>query len=380
MDDTMAAGPRHILMIAHPACLSDTTAGPFVHVSGTRSGLLELGYQVQLLRFPRLERPLFGSGHSPRRSASGCLARLALPFVAAVSCLRSPGALPYVRHYYDFSPLYVTLRLMSRPFIIEVNATLFEEPHAFARLPEALLRLMRRAESFALGRASAVVVVSEVLRSRLIERGLEPRRVFVAHNGCKCGREQTGRFDNEEGRIVFVGNFKRWHGIDALLRTYAAIEEDKRPGLSLVGDGELRPSMQELARELGVADSVRFLGRRSRDETRRLMREALVLVLPDSNEYGSPLKLFEYLSTGRPAVLPDLAVIREVVKDGVHAVLFRPGDTSSLRDAILKVIRDPALAEKIGEAGRELVCDQYTWLAHARRVSRAIELTPGRRM
>jgi glycosyltransferase involved in cell wall biosynthesis len=289
MDGPKTVTPRRIQMIAHPTCLLDEFAGPFVHISGTRSGLEALGYDVSLSSYATLERFLSSSRGRPSRSLLTCLSRMALPFAALASCLGHRGALPYIRHYYDFIITYLLLRLLARPFVVEVNSTLFEEPHVFERFPRPLLRLARMVEYTGLRGATAIVTVSEVLRSRLVERGCDRAKVLVAHNGCDCRElDRRDHSDVAGTGFLFVGNFKRWHGIDSLLRAYAMMGEAERLELTLVG---------------GAIESVL-------DQT---YRDLEVVVVDDGSTDGSPAVVCGYLSDGR------VKLVRHDVNRGIPA-------------------------------------------------------------
>jgi glycosyltransferase involved in cell wall biosynthesis len=101
-----------------------------------------------------------------------------------------------------------------------------------------------------------------------------------------------------------------------------------------------------------------------------------VLVLPNtasaiSERYTSPLKLFEYLTLGRPIVASDLPAIREVLADGRTALLVPPGDPRALAHALTRVATDDALAMRLGAAAAALA-SEYTWARRAERLERAL--------
>ncbi|MFH1689425.1 MAG: glycosyltransferase family 4 protein [Candidatus Eisenbacteria bacterium] len=375
----MAFQRRHgLCMVPHPSLTLDELAGPWIHLAGTEGAIRSLGYRVVLARYGVLERLLQCERLLVIGPAARVASELLLPWVVAASCLRT-DLVPYIRHYHDMTPAYFLLRLVRRPFVVEVNATLYEEPHRFSRSPAWLLRLARRLETTALKKADVLIAVSGVLRERMLERGFDPSRVVAVHNGIECDVHDVPAVDQETSGIVYVGHFKSWHRVELLLDAYGEIAEWTDERLLLVGEGDSE-ALRTRATSLGVADRIAFLGRRSRGEVGELMRRARVLVLPNTADYGSPLKLFEYLASGRPAVLPDLPNIREVVVDREHAFLFAPGDRHALASCINRLIADPAEGDEVGRRGRELVCREYTWRASAARtihgISEHIPLTP----
>jgi glycosyltransferase involved in cell wall biosynthesis len=97
-------------------------------------------------------------------------------------------------------------------------------------------------------------------------------------------------------------------------------------------------------------------------------------VIPAINDYASPLKLFDYLAAGVPAVVPDQRNLRELVSDGETALLHAPGDPDALAACLRRLAADPAFATALGAAGRRLLVERdWTWRGAAQRVVRAFE-------
>jgi glycosyltransferase involved in cell wall biosynthesis len=102
-----------------------------------------------------------------------------------------------------------------------------------------------------------------------------------------------------------------------------------------------------------------------------------MLVLPNtasaiSERYTSPLKLFEYLTLGRPIVASDLPALREILTPGETALLAAPGDPRALATAMSQVAASPELAARLGAAALALA-PAYTWDARARRLEPVLE-------
>lgn len=137
-----------------------------------------------------------------------------------------------------------------------------------------------------------------------------------------------------------------------------------RVELRLVGDGPLRQELAELATSSGLGRRVRFLGRRSELEVRRLLAAADLFVLPsvvaDNGQMeGLPVALIEALASGVPTVSTALSGIPEIVLDGVTGLLARPGSARSLRDTLERAIADVQGAPWRARAGRDLVESRF---------------------
>jgi glycosyltransferase involved in cell wall biosynthesis len=86
--------------------------------------------------------------------------------------------------------------------------------------------------------------------------------------------------------------------------------------------------------------------------------------------YASPLKLFEYMASGKPILSSDLPAIAEVVRNGESAMLVPPGDVSALAHALKSLYEDPALRERLGAAAK-VQSSQYSWLVRAKNILEA---------
>ena len=160
------------------------------------------------------------------------------------------------------------------------------------------------------------------------------------------------------GLIGTVGRFVEPKGyphlLDAMVRIQAHLPEVKA---LLVGDGELRPAMEEKVQKLGLSDSVVFTGiRRDVPEILALLD---IFVLPSLWE-GLPIALLEAMAAGLPVVATAVGGTPEVVVDGVTGFLVPPRDPQALADAILRLLRDPELRQRMGEAGRARVAAHFS--------------------
>jgi glycosyltransferase involved in cell wall biosynthesis len=126
----------------------------------------------------------------------------------------------------------------------------------------------------------------------------------------------------------------------------------------LVGDGPLRPKLEEQARSLGIEASVRFLGLRS--DVADILRDSDVFVRPSLTE-GMSLTVLEAMACGLPVVVTPVGGTSEVVTDGANGCLVAPGDVSALSAALLKLADDARLRRRLGRNGRALVERQYGW-------------------
>jgi glycosyltransferase involved in cell wall biosynthesis len=102
-----------------------------------------------------------------------------------------------------------------------------------------------------------------------------------------------------------------------------------------------------------------------------------ICVLPDSNLYGSPMVLFEFMASGKAVIAPDLPPIRDVVTNGENGLIIRPGDAQALADALRTLLRDSALRSRLGANARTYVLAHRTLKANADTILRVgVNLLP----
>ena len=259
------------------------------------------------------------------------------------------------------------------PLFLEVNSPLADERSKHGNL--RLQRLAHRLERETWCRATRVLPVTGVLAEMLAAAGVERSRVRVVPNGVVLDRFKAGPAPGLASETTtrsplvlgFVGFVRDWHGMDALIRSMAA---NPAPlALTLVGDGPARPGLEALARELGLADRLRFTGVVAHNQVPAEVATFDIALLPKVVPYASPLKIFDYMAAARPIVAPRQPNICEVLTDGVDALLFDPNEPASLWAAVQRLVEDPALRDRLGRAGRaELELRDYTWCGNARRI------------
>jgi glycosyltransferase involved in cell wall biosynthesis len=139
-------------------------------------------------------------------------------------------------------------------------------------------------------------------------------------------------------------------GISEFLRMAAEIaQSDTRSHFVVVGEGPLRPQLEQEAVALGLSERVAFLG--ARPDVPRMMAAMTVFVMPSLYE-GGPLTLLEAMAMGTPVVSTSVGFAPDVVEVGTTGYLVPPGDPTALADAVVTLVRDEALAERMGRQAR----------------------------
>ena len=259
----------------------------------------------------------------------------------------------------------------------------------------------RRLRRWLLRRVGGVIAITGHLRERHVALGAPPERVIVAHDGFRQARfaveggrdEWRARLGWPAGAFIvgYMGRFisgleSMDKGIGTLVE--AAIRLAAEPGerpvrLALVGGPEkVVEQVRARLSEAGLPpDFLLYPGMVPPAEVPGYLRAFDVCTIPSPwtdffAYYTSPLKLFEYMASGRPIVASDLPSTAEVLADGENTLLVPPGDPGALAGALRRLCADPALGERL--AARALADVQaYTWEARARRILGFIQAHTG---
>ena len=209
--------------------------------------------------------------------------------------------------------------------------------------------------------ADAYIAISIGVRDVLVAAGIEPARVFVAPSGIDLGRF-AGVRDPAYLRAEFdLGDGERVVGNVAALAPHKSQSDFVRAAARLrasgrnvrffiVGEGELRASLESLARDLGLGDAVVFTGFRA--DAMELIRLFDVFVMSSYLE-GLGTSIMDAQALGVPVVATRTGGIPEIVEDGVSGLLVPPRDPEALAGAIARMLDDAPLREACARTARE---------------------------
>ncbi|OYD08036.1 glycosyltransferase family 4 protein [Paludifilum halophilum] len=221
-----------------------------------------------------------------------------------------------------------------------------------------------------------IITVSEQLKrdALKIAAGVE---VTTIYNGfdpqwfyprCREGaRKKLGQSENGPS-ILYVGNLYPVKGVDYLLEAFARVvpyHDDVT--LHLVGDGPLRSELQKQAREKGIADQVRFVGRKPHEEIPWWINSSDIVVLSSLSE-GMPSILLEAMGCGKPVVATDVGGISEILQHRRTGFLVKPKQPEEMaRFLSILLMEDEGLVYDMGERAFT-ESGALTWKRNAQRV------------
>lgn len=264
------------------------------------------------------------------------------------------------------------------PGLLEVNAPLVLEQRTYRSL--ALEHEAEQAADRAFSSATAILAVSSALAEWLEANPAARGRVHVVRNGVDTHRihpDARPASPSPTLTVGFVGTLRPWHGIETLAEAFMMLRErGVRCRLLIVGDGPVREAVE--ARLSPHARDVHWTGAITPDAVPGYLASMDIAVAPYppmEGFYFSPLKLFEYMASGRAIVASDIGQVSEVIEDGTTGLLCAPGDAAALADAIAALAGDPALRRRLGSAARSAAERRHRWDAV---VDRTLELATWR--
>lgn len=203
------------------------------------------------------------------------------------------------------------------------------------------------------------VTVSESTRHELSEMGIT--RVTIAPNAIdKSLYRVTPGLARESFLIAHVGRLKKYKRLDLLLEALVEVRKEiPEARLDIGGAGDYRGALEARARELGLGESVRFLGRISEAEKVHLYGSARVFVNSSLKE-GWGLTTIEANACGTPVVATDVPGLRDSVRHGETGLLVPFGDARAFGEAVLAILRNPAEADRMGERALEWAAE-HDW-------------------
>jgi glycosyltransferase involved in cell wall biosynthesis len=180
--------------------------------------------------------------------------------------------------------------------------------------------------------------------------GLEPADEFPAYMDFDSFLQQPPQPLPERPQALFVGVLERYKNVDGLAEAWRrAAPRVREAHLRLVGSGTLQPVVERLVRELPEQTS--WSAQLTQCEISAALDESTVLVLPSRSE-GMGRVIVEAFCRARPVVGSAVGGIPDLVQDGANGLLVEPGDTAALADAIVRVLTDRELAQRLSKGAQ----------------------------
>ena len=221
------------------------------------------------------------------------------------------------------------------------------------------------------------LISQQGIRAEKVQRlpwGLDPE--FEARLAANVHPSLPPSFPRNGRIILTVGRWdpaERYKGADTLIAALPQVLQSAPDTfLVLVGDGEDRPRLEQLAHDVGVSERTRFLCGLTQEELFACYAACEVFALPSRGE-GFGLVFLEAMAHGKPVIGGAHGGIPDVIEDGVTGLLVPHGDTGCLSGALGSLLTDPARAREMGARGRNRITQIFSFEQFQARLTRVLE-------
>jgi glycosyltransferase involved in cell wall biosynthesis len=330
---------------------------PYTHVTEVVDGLRHLGVTIDVYK------PSYTEGVSSppvwRRLIEYSLLQVRLLQRAA------RYDLIYVRNHFMAFPIALFAYLTRVPIIHEVNGPYSDiiVSYPWIRYVHAPLKWL---QAFQYRRATALIAVTPQLREWLKSQGCR-NRIEVISNGANIqlfNPWRAPRNDLPQPYVIFFGVFARWQGITTMIEAVADPAWPEAVSLVLAGDGQMRSVVEAAA---VTNNKVRYLSAVPYVEVGACVVAAIAALVPkvrnnDRDQTGLlPVKLFEIMASGVPAIVSDYPGQADLVRSSRCGLVVPPNDPTALAQAVAQLAEDVTERQAMGMRGYRLVVEQHSW-------------------
>jgi glycosyltransferase involved in cell wall biosynthesis len=363
--------------LIHYLCLQATREGQasHAHVHEIIHGLQRRAWDVVLFE------PTYAANHRPVGMVRKIWEFITLQL--RVWSTRQRPDLIYMRDHIGLLPSYIWARLRRIPVISEINGSFADYSQAYPSL-RALRPIIDAAGRLCLRLSDAVIAVTPHLCD-WVQSEIGSKPTFLVPNGANTNLfRPDAESENKlpDCYVTFVGAFAAWQGISTMLQAVNAPEWPSDVRLVITGSGREQPAVEKAAATNG---RVIYLGRKPYREVPGIIAGAMAGISAKANpggwtdNYGLyPLKVFETLACGVPAIVTDFPGQRELITDNNCGLVIPQNDASSLARAVAYLRQHPAERAEMGRRGRQIVEKQFSWQHSADTTDTVIDRVLGR--
>jgi glycosyltransferase involved in cell wall biosynthesis len=359
--------------------------------------LIDLGHQVDLVTYPfgqDITLPGLRVFRCPRPpmvrhvEIGPSLAKIPLDLSLALAACRvalaaGPGAYDAVHSHEEGGLIGIALGWALRvPHLYDMHSSLPQQLSNFAFSRSRIVRgVFGAIERLMIRRSRVVVVICSTLEETV--RGIDPRAQTVlienapGSAGDRATPEQAAAVRRQldltdaTPMVLYTGTFEAYQGLDLLFDAMAIVRA-ARPGARLVLAGGKPPQVErarEQARGAGIEDVTLFAGERPAADIPSYLLAADVLVSPRSRGTNTPLKIYQYLRSGKPIVATRLVTHTQVLSD--QTAVLTGATAQEFAGGILDVLNDPRRAADVARRALELAGTKYSYEAYLERTRQA---------
>lgn len=277
-------------------------------------------------------------------------------------------------------------KLKKKPLILEFNGSeVWVDTHWSPQKRISLTWLIAWFERFNLTHATRIIVVSAVLKDMLVQQGVDATKILINPNGVDTDLFDPQRYskDRETVRVAhgmqerfvfgFIGSFSYWHGVELLGALMPRLIAQKPHAyFFLMGTGPLLAQLKAEVQLHCLQDHVTFVGAVPYVQAPSYLAACDAYLCPSQPNkdgtpfFGSPTKLFEYMSMGKPIIASDVDQLRDIINPDI-GFLVPPDDVEGFVLAACALMeRDQQEQRSMGNRARGTAMQRHSWQNHVR--------------
>ncbi len=242
------------------------------------------------------------------------------------------------------------------PYIVRLHASDWMLEQLFNEQRDLVRALSIRLESHSLRRACAISSPSAMLADFIRHSCQVKQPITIIPYPVDTSKFVPGDERAKPPVILFVGRVEKRKGADVLMRAASRVWAEY-PDCNFVFAGRVCDDIKEMT--ASIPPSVQFLGVQSREQLVTLYQRAAILAVPSLWD-NSPNTIYEAMACGTPVIASRVGGVPELVEDGGTGQLFPSNDSAALADAILSLLADPGLRERMGQRARDKAVALYS--------------------
>ncbi|NEN90244.1 MAG: tetratricopeptide repeat protein [Okeania sp. SIO3H1] len=230
-------------------------------------------------------------------------------------------------------------------------------------------------ESAVVRQVDAVVALSQVMKDKLIDWGVDSRKITIVPNAVDTNKFKPRSPDdalqrkwglNSQFVVGFIGSLNEYEGVDLLIKAVAGlVDGSANIKLLVVGDGSGKKGLEKLVKSVNMNQHIIFTGQVPFSDVIDYYALSNVCVFPRKAEevcqYVPPLKLLEPMAMAKPVIVSALPPLMEMVKHEETGLVSRSDDIGSLQSALLRIYNSPGLGDRLGKTARDWIKANRQW-------------------
>jgi len=310
--------------------------------------------------------------------------QMALALYLIYYCIKTRPDVIYTRQTgFDFSPLIVS-KLFKIPYVLEEDDANIELMK-MTKASELAIEIVKICEGLNYKYAEKIIAITPGIKEYIKNKyNISDEKLVVIENGSnidlfkpKDQKESIKKIKliKTNHYICLICSLNPWQGVEYLILSAPLIfKEIPNTKFLIVGEGQMKEELINLAEKTGVSNKVIFTGAVPYENVPKYINASDVCVVPKRplKTGYSPLKLYEYMACGKPVVASRICGF-EILEEQNAGILVEPENPDDLAKAILKLLKDGKLREEMGRNGREYVVKYHSWANVAKNVAEVCE-------